>query len=147
MLSDSGSLVKSKSSALKFSTYVICLGLGCHLFFLILVKLPSHFWELKKKIEEKVSFVGMRGDCRFLVSLQLQYNQNFKFCSVQHFVRSIFSPFSSKFGSVVISFWTLWSAFAHCRLSGGISSLLGPTLHDSLPCSLVPRGVFPLRHS
>lgn len=67
----------------------------------------------------------MRGDCRFLVSLQLQYNQNFKFCSVQHFVRSIFSPFLSKFGSVVISLWTLWSAFAHCRLSGGISSLLG----------------------
>lgn len=39
-------LVKCKSSALKFSAYIICLGLGCHLFILILVKLPSHFWEV-----------------------------------------------------------------------------------------------------
>lgn len=35
-------LVKCKSFALKFSVYSICLGLGCHLFFLILVKWPSH---------------------------------------------------------------------------------------------------------
>lgn len=65
-----------------------------------------------------MNFVGVRGDCGFLIALKLQYSQNFKFCGVQHFVRSISSPVSSKFCSVVISLRTLRSAFAHCRLSG-----------------------------